>query len=287
MNKYTPSLLLAFLFFFGSLGAQTTLSHNVGNNVIPNNMYSCSWGGVCWGRKFILSDFGIAPNQNFTINSGQVGLFYGVNWDTNLQFNIYAIDSAFPASFSELSLIGSSQVVPIPMSGSASQIINVNFMNPVEVPAGTAMILVEVFQLHSSSSEAHAFVAGTEFDNDFSWFRSKNVGCPPTQYTTTIDLGRPNAKFYITVSGEVSTLSTAENHERSGNVTYPNPVQNELFFNTSDEVFKIEVYDVTGRLIKTPEVYHNKVNLDQLPSGNYFLKIHKNTGVTNAKIIKE
>lgn len=108
MNKFKYTFLIISLLINWNLFSQTTLTHNIGNNVIPNSMYSCSWGGICWARKFILSDFGINSNQNFTINTGEVGLFYGINWDTNLQFNIYAIDSNFPTSFSESSLIGSS-----------------------------------------------------------------------------------------------------------------------------------------------------------------------------------
>ena len=203
MNKITITLFTFFLFFNLNLYSQTTLTHNIGNAVIQNSMYSCSWGGICWARKFVLSEFGIKSNQNFIINTGEVGLFYSINWDTNLQFNIYAVDSNFPSSFSESNLIGSSQIVKLPMSSNNTQIITVNFENPVIVPAGTQEILVEVFQLHSTNSEAHAFVAGTAEDNDFSWFRSKNGGCPPyNEYKTTLSLNRPDAKFYITVNGE-------------------------------------------------------------------------------------
>ena len=168
MIKFKISFLLFLFLFNWNLFSQTTLTHNIGNNVIPNLMYSCSGGGICWARKFELSNFGITSNQNFIISSGEVGLFHGINWDTNLQFNIYAVDSNFPASFSESSLIGSSQVVQIPMNININQIISVNFVNPILIPAGTETILVEVFQLSSLNSEAHAFVAGTEFDNDFS-----------------------------------------------------------------------------------------------------------------------
>lgn len=207
MKKFRYSFLLIFLLINWNLFSQTTLTHNIGNNVIPNSMYSCSSGGICWARKFILSDFGLNSNQNFTINTGEVGLFCGINWDTNLKFNIYAIDSNFPASFSESSLIGSSQVTEIPMNTNVNQIITVTFTNPVVLPAGTATILVEVFQLHSINSEAHACVASTEFDNDFSWFRSKSAGCLPYNYVTTESLGRPDAKFYITVNGQITNVS--------------------------------------------------------------------------------
>lgn len=287
MNKYTHQFLIAFLFFSSTLFSQVTLSHNVGNTVIPNSMYSCSWGGMCWARKFILSDFGIAANQSFTITRGEVGLFSGINWDTNLQFNIYAIDTDFPASFSDSNLIGSSQVVPIPMNININQIITVDFATPVVVPAGTGMILVEVFQLNSQSSEAHAFVAGTAFDNDFSWVRSRGT-CPPYMiYKSTVELNRPDAKFYITVSGESSTLSLSEHNRSSGTVLYPNPVKGDLFFQAKENVFKAAVYDLTGRLVLSPEVHDNKANVAALKRGTYILKMFMDSGEANVKIMKE
>jgi hypothetical protein len=276
-----------FLLLNGSLYAQITLSHNVGNTVIPNSMYSCSGGGIAWSRKFIMADFGIAPNQSFTITKGAVGLFYGINWDTNLQFNIYAVDAGFPTTFSESGLLGSSQVTGIPMNININQIITVNFNNPVVVPAGTDMILVEVVQIYSQNGEAHAFVASTAEDDDFSWFRGIS-SCPPyLVHKTTVDLFHPDAKFYITVTGDASALSLAQNTATTDRFTYPNPVKNELVLKTSEQVSKIEAYDATGKLVATYEVQNNKANLEGLHQGTYVVKIYTKMGVTTAKILKE
>jgi hypothetical protein len=287
MKKSNFKLIIASLLLSCNLFAQITLSHNVGNTVIPNSMYSCSYGGICWSRKFILPDFGITPNQSYTITQGDVGLFYGINWDTNLQFNIYAIDSGFPATFSESGLLGSSQIIEIPMNININQIITFNFTNPVVVPAGTTMILVEVVQLHSLSSEAHAFVAGTAEDDDFSWFRSIS-SCPPYLFhKTTVDLLHPDAKFYITVSGNASALSLAQNPITTATFSYPNPVKNELNFTTKEKVTQVEAYDASGRLVATFKVENNKADVAALQTGNYNLKIYTEKGVSNTKIIKE
>jgi len=278
MNNYLRTLILALLLFPSSLFSQVTLTHNVGTTVIPNSMYTCSGGGICWARKFVLADFGISSNQNFTITTGAVGLFHGVNWDTNLQFNIYAIDGNFPTSFTETSLIGSSQVVPIAMGPSTTQTITVNFTTPVVVPAGTAMILVEVFQLHSLSSDAHAAVGGTAADNDFSWFRTKNVGCPPYMvYTTTVALGKPDARFFITVNGMASTLGTPILPSASDVVVYPNPVGDVFFIKNTEVNAKIELYNALGQPIvfvknnmASGEV---RIALDGIGGGLYYLKV--------------
>ena len=276
MNKSLRILVLCALLLPARFFSQTTLTHNVGNTLVSNSMYSCSWGGVCWARKFVLNDFGIDTNQNFTITSGEVGLFYGVNWDTRLQFNIYAVDSNFPSSFTESSLIGSSQVMEIPPIQSSGQIIPFSFINPITIPAATSAILVEVFQLHSNSSEAHAFVAATAEDNDFSWFRSKNVGCPPVLYTTTADLGRPDARFYITVNGTASALAipTVSTPEI---VLFPNPITDEFFIQNIDSNSEIELFNALGQpmaFIKSIRSSNEiAIKPGKINSGLYYLKI--------------
>jgi hypothetical protein len=278
MNNYLRTLILTLLLCHSALFSQITLTHNIGNTVIPNSMYTCSSGGICWARKFVLSEFGINSNENFTITTGAVGLFSGVNWDTNLQFNIYVIDGNFPTSFTESSLIGSSQVIPIDMGPNITQTINVNFTTPVVVPAGTAMILVEVFQLHSLNSEAHAAVGGTATDNDFSWFRTKNPGCPPYNvYTTTVDLGKPDARFYITVNGTAAILGTQTLHSDSKVVVYPNPVGDVFFIKNTDVNAKIELYNALGQsiafvknIMSSGEV---SIILDRINRGLYYVKI--------------
>lgn len=195
------------LFKNTNFGSNVTLTHNICDNVIKTPIYACSWGGINWARTFVLNDFGIAPDEEFTINSGQFALSDMGSWDVRVQFNIYEIDANFPASFSESNLIGSSQVYNPPYFTSGVKIFDVLFETPIVIPAGVKMILVEVFQLHSSASSAVAFMAGTELDdNDFSWFKSSNGGCPPSTYTKTIDLGS-RSKFYINVTGNVNHVS--------------------------------------------------------------------------------
>ncbi|APG66215.1 hypothetical protein LPB136_12895 [Tenacibaculum todarodis] len=206
MKKTLLSILFCFLFYFNS-NSQITLSHNVGDDVIQNNMYGCSWGGINWARTFKLENFNINTNEEFVIKSGKVGLFNSSNWGVYIQFNIYEIDDDFPDSFSENSLIGSSQSVHQFATTDQPHIVNVIFDNEVIVPASVKKILVEVKQLHSTASSAVAFCAGTQNDNDLSWFKSDSGGCPPFQeYKSTTEIGRPNARYYITVNGESKTI---------------------------------------------------------------------------------
>ena len=189
-------------------GSTTTLTYySCDNNLRRNDIYACSWGGINWGRTYTLADFGISNNEEYVIESGQIALADVGSWDVNIQFNIYKIDDDFPTSFSDTDLIGSSQSVRIPDFGRNPNLFIVEFDTPVVVPADVDKILVEVFQLHSSSSGAVAFTAGADQFIGDSWFRSSNGGCPPSTYTRTSDLGYGDTNFFINVTGKVNHVT--------------------------------------------------------------------------------
>lgn len=216
LKKMNKTILLLFSVFLitATIKAQIpqkTLTHNVGDDILGASMFSCGKGGVNWGRKFTLNEFGIDAASDFSINSGIVGLGTGTS-DVYLQFNVYKIDINFPSSFTDANLIGSSQIIPVPNSTLQMQIVSVNFTNPIIVPANTNMILVEVRQINITDTGSTAFPVNTAQDNDKSWFRSTDDMCDPFNYTSTADLGFPNANFYIKVNGNsISSIKTTNN----------------------------------------------------------------------------
>ena len=200
-------LLLFCISFCSNINAQITLSHNVGDDVIKTEMFSCTSSYLYWARKFNLSEFNISDNEELIIKTGNIGIT-GAGWLATLQFNIYEVDENFPDSFSEDDLIGSSQIVdlqPFSWNSTSSKIITVQFNQPVTVPSDVKSILVEVHK-GVNYGDANAFIAGTEKDNDFSWFRTQGCGTPTYETTKDMRLSRPNANFYITVNGEAKTL---------------------------------------------------------------------------------
>jgi hypothetical protein len=75
---------------------------------------------------------------------------------------------------------------------------------------------------------------------------------------------------------------------------YPNPVQNTLFVNTSDTYgtsVPVEIYDVSGKLIfsKTYDQTQNTLEIDvsNIASGFFFLKIRTTEKTHNYKIVKQ
>ena len=199
------------VFDVNSLGATTRLSHNVCDDIIETGIHSCTSAYIYWARAFNLDDFGISTNEEFVINSGQVGI-NKTGWLPEIRFNIYKIDNNFPVSFSQTDLIGSSQYQRLsPNISRDSQIIQVNFDTPIVIPADVERILVEVHK-GIVYGDGVAFIAGSTQDNDVSWQRGcTNVAGGPTfgndEYVSTDDFGRPDANFYINVTGNVNHLT--------------------------------------------------------------------------------
>jgi len=52
-------------------------------------------------------------------------------------------------------------------------------------------------------------------------------------------------------------------------------------------ILKVEIYDMTSRLINLKTAPENSINVSDLKSGNYILKIYTEKGFTNIKMIKE
>ncbi|HBD25805.1 leucine-rich repeat domain-containing protein [Flavobacterium sp.] len=85
----------------------------------------------------------------------------------------------------------------------------------------------------------------------------------------------------------IQALGVNNNETGSKILIYPNPVNDMLFFNTEENVIKVDVYDTTGRILSSNSVNDNKLNINDLQTGNYILKVYTENGITNAKIIKE
>lgn len=229
---------LAFLFIlsFQYVNAQIRLTHNVGNTPIVTDMFSCDVS-QSWARTFTLSDFGISNNDKFVINSGQVALYNALG-GSSLRFDIYKIDSNFPTSSSITQLIGSSQIVPIPIIGATPEIINVVFDIPVVVPEGTEQILVQVRKLFDNNTidTAIAYIAGTDKDTDVSWYKGCHI---VYNHTPTVNLDPPvnDANFFINVTGVLRNTS---------NLGAPTL----LTHNVCDDVVKVKQYGCSGGGLK-------------------------------------
>jgi uncharacterized repeat protein (TIGR01451 family) len=85
------------------------------------------------------------------------------------------------------------------------------------------------------------------------------------------------------IANSVNTLDTYSTMDVT---LFPNPVQDVLKFYTSENILKVEIFDLNGRLLQIRSVTNNEVNIDSLSRGTYLLKIYNKLGSCNGKMVK-
>jgi hypothetical protein len=114
-------------------------------------------------------------------------------------------------------------------------------------------------------------VVGNTFSNSANIYFDYNFPIVTNNYTTTVQ----------------NTLGLQENEFINDIAAYPNPVKDFLNFKTEHSISKVEVYDITGRILSSNSVSENKIDLSELKTGNYILKLFTDKGIKNTKIMKE
>jgi len=114
-------------------------------------------------------------------------------------------------------------------------------------------------------------VLGNTFSNAANIYFDYNAPVVTNNYTTTIQ----------------NALGLQENEFINELYVYPNPAKDIINFQSKYKVIKAEIYDVAGRILSSNAVNDNQMDLSELKTGNYFLKIFTEKGINNTKIIKE
>jgi len=97
----------------------------------------------------------------------------------------------------------------------------------------------------------------------------------------TVNARRP----YIPTVAEQNTAGIG-NHNKITFVAYPNPVKDVLTIKTEGTIKNSEVINISGQKLKSfTDAF--TLNLSDLTSGIYFVKVYSETGVAIQKIIKE
>ncbi|MEG1239504.1 T9SS type A sorting domain-containing protein [Chryseobacterium sp.] len=69
---------------------------------------------------------------------------------------------------------------------------------------------------------------------------------------------------------------------------YPNPAKETVSFKNADKIRSVDIYESTGRKVKTVKIDGENINVSDLKSGNYYLEISLKDGSTSyQKLIKE
>lgn len=99
-----------------------------------------------------------------------------------------------------------------------------------------------------------------------------------TRNATTPDLG---ASEFTVLLGTQDMIKTKINY-------YPNPVVDNIYLNTEDTINSVEVYNIMGQKLATQTINDTNgiVNLSNLASGNYMVKVITDKATQNIKIVK-
>lgn len=86
-----------------------------------------------------------------------------------------------------------------------------------------------------------------------------------------------------------SVLATDEVAAQKNNVIlYPNPAKETVNFKNADKVKSVDIYESTGRKVKTIQTDGKAINISDLKTGNYYLEIKLKDGSASfEQLIKE
>lgn len=111
----------------------------------------------------------------------------------------------------------------------------------------------------------------------------------------------PNTKYYVRVTGKLSgntimgntinfntsQLSVSNLNKIKFQIS-PNPVEDELYFEASEKITKIEIYDLSGKLVVAKASLDiRSLIVDKLPKGTFVVKIYSDSEVYTSKFIKK
>ena len=114
-------------------------------------------------------------------------------------------------------------------------------------------------------------ILGDSFSNSANIYFDYNFPIITNDYLTTVQ----------------NPLGIHENDNINEIIAYPNPVKDNLHFETTKQILKAEIYDINGRIINATGVNNNAINLNGLKTGHYIVKIFTDSEVLYTQIIKE
>jgi len=101
-------------------------------------------------------------------------------------------------------------------------------------------------------------------------------------------LPNSNSAFNISVWTEGGTAGTQENNI-AGLSLYPNPITDLLTIEAQEEITKLSIYNQIGQMVKTitPNQTNVSINLENLATGIYIVKIEADDKVSSKRVIKK
>jgi len=100
----------------------------------------------------------------------------------------------------------------------------------------------------------------------------------------TITKGDIANLFYIKIAN--SATNGVKNPSADAVRIYPNPVRSNMTVIANANITKVEIYSLTGILLNSTE-NQNSIDVSELRSGNYLVKVYTTEGFSTQQLIKE
>lgn len=276
-------LFLLSILFVGTINAQVTLTQSVDPVTVDD-------GGVaCWDqgsgeyrensffRAYNLADFGVVGD--FEISSVEYG--QGSASDGKIiTLNIYTATSD-DLSTATLTLIQSASHT----SSATGDLALISVPLVATIPAGST-IAFEVMAGDSGTNTGETYFPGLNSggENDDSYIKSASCNIDPPATATSI--GFPDNQYVMNVVG--TDLLSVDEFSLSKISISPNPTVDfvNIDMGVINSDFTVSLYNVTGQLV-LEKVNQTKLNVSELNSGVYLLKIESENASIARKIVKK
>ncbi|MFT7073939.1 T9SS type A sorting domain-containing protein [Patiriisocius sp. Uisw_017] len=280
MKKIT-FLALAFIgsIAFQAQAQEVVMTQNEDDVQVPGGV-SCGGGDNAYYRAYDLSN----GDQPYSPQVLLVGAEFGVeniDGDDELTVNIYQV-SSFPDGFDSTAtpdlLASASVTVGLDDVGT---VVRVVFDNPPTVDQD-AIIAVQLNQGETGLNYFPAVTGGATADSYITSVVCDIVGTP----VSYADIGFPDSH---TILNLVVDMALGVNDVALSQVSiFPNPAQNVINVNVpgSIEIERVAMYDLLGKRANV-SISNGQVNVSELASGVYLMKIETSVGTITEKVIKQ
>ena len=150
-----------------------------------------------------------------------------------------------------------------------------------------------------ASIKSHAFYGCTSLTS----VTSKRVNPLVIISTVFFNVNQPFCTLYVPPGSEaayeaaafwtnfapilpIATLSSDEFNVKNKFSVYPNPAKDKIYFENINNISKINIYDASGKLVKSETPKNNSLDISSLKIGNYFLEIKTDKKTIKSQIIK-
>jgi hypothetical protein len=148
-------------------------------------------------------------------------------------------------------------------------------------------------------------ISAVQVQSDFVWFQNNGNG----SFSAPNSISTSSSTNYDVKTGDINedgkldiiltnaegiywfennfTLGLDENQLNSSINIYPNPSSDFVIIQSENEIINsIQLFDLKGKKIEIDLIGSNKIEIEELPSGVYVIKIQTNKGILNQKLIK-